>query len=58
MSRENLSETQLDDINETLTAGIETCRSVVANYKSLLAGDQGSAGQGTATETAETASDK
>jgi hypothetical protein len=33
------SETQIDDLNERLSAGLETCRSVVANYKSLLAGD-------------------
>jgi hypothetical protein len=34
------SETHIDDVNERLSAGIETCRSVVANYRSLLANDQ------------------
>jgi hypothetical protein len=38
-----LSETHIDHVNERLTAGIETCRSVVANYKSLLTGDPATA---------------
>jgi hypothetical protein len=33
-------EPQLDQISERLTVGIECCRSVVANYKTLLTDNQ------------------
>ena len=32
--------TDLEGLNERLQSGIETCRSVVANYRSLLADEQ------------------
>jgi hypothetical protein len=34
----------LEELNERLQSGIETCRSVVANYRSLLADEQLGAG--------------
>lgn len=34
------SEPDLNAINEELTAGLTTCRSVIANYKSLLTDDK------------------
>jgi hypothetical protein len=37
------SEIHTDELNERLNAGIETCRSVVANYRSLLAGGHAAA---------------
>lgn len=30
------AEVDVDDVNGRLAAGIETCRAVIANYKSLL----------------------
>ena len=39
MSGEKLPDAELDDVNERLAAGLETCRSIVANYKSLIAGE-------------------
>ena len=39
MSGEKLPDAELNDVNERLAAGLETCRSIVANYKSLIAGE-------------------
>lgn len=39
MPGEKLADTELGDVNERLAAGLETCRSIVANYKSLIAGE-------------------
>jgi len=33
-------EAELDEIKEGLSSGIETCRFVIANYKSLLTPDE------------------
>jgi len=35
------SEAELAELSESLAAGIETCQSVVANYKSLLTSNDG-----------------
>jgi len=39
MPDEKPSQTGVTDLTESLTEGIESCRSVIANYKSLLSGD-------------------
>ena len=37
VQRENLStQSDLEELHDRLTDGIESCRSVIANYKSLL----------------------
>ena len=36
-------EADLDEVNTRLTDGLQTCRSVVANYKSLLTANDGTA---------------
>lgn len=35
------SEPKVDEINERLSAGLATCRSMIKNYKSLLTTSQG-----------------
>ena len=35
-------EADLDEVNTRLTDGLQSCRSVVANYKSLLTSNDGS----------------
>lgn len=36
-------EADLDEVNTRLTDGLQSCRSVVANYKSLLTANDGTA---------------
>ena len=38
-TKEISRESDVDDVSEQLSDGLKTCRSVVANYKALLAGD-------------------
>ena len=41
MSEERLAtDAELSDLNQRLKGGIETCRSVIANYRSLLTNDE------------------
>ena len=35
-----LPDTRLDEVNERLSDGLKTCRSMVANYKALLLAEQ------------------
>ncbi len=51
------SEPELDKINERLTAALATCRSMVTNYKSLLANDEEPLG-GSAAEAESAAGDE
>jgi hypothetical protein len=39
-------EDDLNKVNSKLNKGLETCRSVVANYRTLLSGDAKDAGDG------------